>query len=198
MARPKGPRMLARRLRAFELYSGGIKPIEIGRQLGVTRQTVSYWAREDKWNDRLSEVIHRAEEALSHVLGDQIAHILKSLRARMGQRVAELEGLCASRNEHVRLKAINAWLKLAGVDQAIVTPTDPTSPRSLELIEDLVGGPLHPHEKTAIVTALAVGTTPSGAEPGLGPGPEDRLPTGGEGGDIPILDYDQRAGRGEL
>ena len=132
--------MLARRLRAFELYSGGIKPIEIGRQLGVTRQTVSYWSRHDKWDARLSEIVHRAEDALEHVLGDQIAHILKSLRARMGQRVAELEGLCASRNEHVKLKAISAWLKLAGVDQAIPNPTDPTHPRALELIEDLIGG----------------------------------------------------------
>lgn len=156
--------MLARRLRAFELYSGGIKPIEIGRQLGVTRQTVSYWARMDKWDARLSEVIHRAEEALSHVLGDQIAHVLKSLRARMGQRVAELEGLCASRNEHVKLKAIQAWLKLAGIEQAVVNPLEPTSPRSLELIEDLVGGPLHDHEKTALVIAPLRAVAPGGAD----------------------------------
>lgn len=193
MARPRGPRMLARRLRAFELYSSGIKPIEIARELGVTRQTVSYWSRQDKWDVRLSEVIHRAEEALSHVLGDQVAHILKSLRARMGARVGELEGLCQSRNEHVRLKAITAWLKLAGVDQAVPSPTDPTNPRSLELIEDLVEKTAwakadeqardHPGPLTESGTTGPGGTSPTGAagiappDPGLAdpPGEDDFL-----------------------
>ena len=183
--------MLARRLRAFELYSGGIKPIEIGRQLGVTRQTVSYWSRSDKWDVRLSEVVHRAEEALIHVLGDQIAHILKSLRARMGQRVAELEGLCASRNEHVRLKAINAWLKLAGVDQAIAAPTDPTSPRSLELIEDLGGGAVI--EKALDRFTGMLGSTPA-PDNRVGAGPEDCVPVGGASGHPTVGDHDLDSG----
>ena len=137
MPRPRGPKQLARRLRAFELHAAGVTRSEIARELGVTRQAITHWGKIDRWDDRMSEMVHRAETALTMHLGDQIAHILKSLRSRMGQRVAELEGLCSSRNEHVRLKAISAWLRLAGVEQAIPNPVSPIETGILSLVEDL-------------------------------------------------------------
>ena len=58
----------------------------------------------------------------------------------MAQRIKELEQLCQPSNSpNARLQAIKLWLTLAGIgNRGIPNPTDPTTPKSLELIEDLL------------------------------------------------------------
>lgn len=155
IGRPAGKTDYNRRLRAFELYAAGIKKSDIALELGVTRPSIGNWAKKDNWDDRLAGIVNRAEEAINSAVGNEIADTLLRLRSQMSQRIKELEQLCQPSNSpNVRLAAIKHWLTLAGITRAIPNPADPTTPKSLELIEDLLHGkvedlPLTKNEEAA-------------------------------------------------
>jgi len=139
MARPKGAVDYARRSKAFEMFCSGVRKADIAKELGVTRPAVQSWSKKDHWEERLFGIVNRAEEALNNTVGNQVAATLERLRTKMGSRITELEALCQPSNHpSVRLQAIKLWLELAGIKRAIPNPTDPTTAKSLELIEDLI------------------------------------------------------------
>ena len=129
----------SRRLRAYELFAGGTGKSAIALELGVSRAAVSQWCKMDRWDERLAGTIEQAEQAVEFRIGDQVAKALAELRNKLGLRIRELEALCHSGDSRVQLAAIREWLRLAGVKQALPNPALPAStPRSLELIQDLV------------------------------------------------------------
>lgn len=139
MGRPAGPTDYNRRMKAFEMFSSGIRKADIAKELGVSRPAIGLWAKKDKWDERLSRIVSRAEEALNHTIGNQVSQSLERLRTKMGSRLTELEILCGpSSHPTVRLQAIKLWLNLAGISRAMPNPADPTTPKSLELIQDLI------------------------------------------------------------
>ena len=156
--RPPGRSNLARRLRAYEMFFAGMNKAEIARELGVTRASVNQWSKKDKWDAKLNHVVARAEESLDNADINRVANIIAKLRARMHRRIDELESLCMP-NQHpaTRIKAIQLWLKLAGIEQAIPNPTEPSGQSSLTLIQDLIA-----EEKDGEVLELQ--TPPNGRE----------------------------------
>src|SRR3990167_9583216 len=124
------------------MYAAGVYKSDIARELNVTRPCVGSWANKDKWEDRIAGIVSRAEEAINSTVGNEIADTLLKLRSQMAQRIRELEQLCQPSNSpNARLQAIKLWLTLAGIgNRGIPNPTDPTTPKSLELIEDLLHG----------------------------------------------------------
>lgn len=139
MPRPPRNANLTNRMKAYELFATGSSKTEVARELGVTKTTITNWAKSDRWEERLADVVSHANAAAEHAVGDQLAAALARLKSQTAKRIMELELMCGpSAEPGIRLKAIQLWLKLAGLDRAIPTPTDPTTPKSLELIEDLV------------------------------------------------------------
>jgi DNA-binding XRE family transcriptional regulator len=142
LGRPKGAEKtanLTKRMRAYEMFVAGAKKATIARELGVTKATIGAWAREDAWEGRLVDIVATANAAAEYQVGDQVAATLLRLKSQMTKRVAELETLCGPANHpSVRLRAIQVWLKLAGVDQALPNPLKPGEGTSLQLVEDLV------------------------------------------------------------
>ena len=130
---------VTRRLRAYEMFAAGMRKSEIARELGVTKASVGHWSKKDKWDEKLNNTISQAEEAVNHVLGNEIAQALVKLRQRLNARLASLEFLCQSNNEFTRLKAIEMWFKLAGIKQLMPNPVEPAKgSRNIELIQDLI------------------------------------------------------------
>ena len=143
MPRPKGPLDITRRLRAYECYGAGMRKSEIAREVGVTKAAVGNWCKKDRWDDKLNNTIAAAEDAVNHVLGNEIAQALAGLRKRLGARLASLELLCQAKNEFTRMKAIELWFKLAGIKQLVPNPIEPAKgARNLELIQDLIDEPI--------------------------------------------------------
>lgn len=139
MARPAGPTDYTRRLKAFELYAAGVKKADIASELGVSRPCIGNWASKDKWQEKIEGIVNQADAALTFSIGNEVADALKHLRTGVAQRIRELESLCQPSNAPAaRLGAIKAWLELAGLKRAMPNPGDPTTPKSLELIEDLL------------------------------------------------------------
>lgn len=140
MGRPTGKANLTGRLRAFELYAAGLKKADIARELNVTRAAVTTWARKDSWEDRLTADYREAERAVDFVKGEEVAHILATLKSRMKKRLNELEILCSpSAQPATRLAAIRLWLKLAGIDEGSLNPVK-LEPKPLTLTDDLKEG----------------------------------------------------------
>lgn len=139
MGRPSGKTDYTRRAKAFELYAAGVKKSDIANELGVTRPCIGSWARKDGWDNKIAGIVNQADAALTFAIGNEVADALKHLRTGVAQRIRELESLCQPSNSPAaRLGAIKAWLELAGLKRAIPNPADPTTPKSLELIEDLL------------------------------------------------------------
>ena len=116
---------------------------EIAREVGVTKAAVGNWCKKDRWDEKLSNVIASAEEAVNHVVGNEIAEALVGLRKRLKARLAALELLCQSNNEYTRMKAIEMWFRLAGIKQLMPNPVEPAKgARNLELIQDLIDEPI--------------------------------------------------------
>jgi len=125
------------------MYAAGMRKSEISREIGVTKAAVGNWCKKDRWDEKLSNVIASAEDAVNHVLGNEIAQALAGLRKRLTARLAALELLCQSNNEFTRLKAIEMWFKLAGIKQLMPNPVEPAKgSRNLELIQDLIDEPI--------------------------------------------------------
>ena len=136
------PANLATRMKAYELFSAGVKKSDIAREFGLTRAAITRWSKQDSWSDRRAEVVRHASSAADLVVGDQVSAVLIRLRNRLATRVDQLETLCVSDKPNVRLSAIMAWFKLAGITQAIPSPVQPDKAASLELIQDLIDEPL--------------------------------------------------------
>ncbi len=133
------PRNLSTRMKAYELFSAGVKKSDIARELGVTKTAISRWSKLDNWTERMSKIVQQAESAADLAVGDQVAAVLITLRNRLAHRVQQLEYLCSSAaTPPSRLAAIALWFKLAGIKQAIPNPAQPQSEGSLALIQDLV------------------------------------------------------------
>jgi hypothetical protein len=117
-----------------------MKKSAIASELGLTRATISRWATLDQWEQRLEAIVSQANTAADLATGDRLAAALVNLKEQAVRRVTELESLCGPSNHpSTRIKAIQLWLKLAGMDRAVPTPTDPAgTSRSLELVEDLL------------------------------------------------------------
>lgn len=139
MPRPKGPANLQGRLRAFEMFAAGMTKAAIARELGVTRACINDWRKKDLWAERLDTTVKVAQEAVDHALGNEIAEVIATLRGRLKLRIAQLERLCDSPRDETKLRAIQAWLQLAGIKQGIPSPIEPAKgPRNLQLIQDLL------------------------------------------------------------
>lgn len=137
---PKKGANLTKRMQAYEMFVAGHRKASIARELGVTKATIGSWAKADQWEGRLSSVVKQANAAADHVVGDQLAHALAHLKLSVTRRVQELEGLCGpSQDPSTRLRAIQLWLKMAGIDRAIPNPIDPSGKTDLHLLEDLAG-----------------------------------------------------------
>lgn len=137
--RPKGDQNRLKRLRAFELYVGGNKKSEIANTLGVTKASVSNWAKKDLWLDRLSQIAARSGEATDHVLGETIADVATRIRAKYEQRLAELDHICTSSltPPQARISAIKAWFEIGNKIQ--IDPLKPLNdPKNLTMIQDLL------------------------------------------------------------
>ena len=135
---PKGKVDYARRLKAFELYASGMKKAAIAQELGVTRQCIHGWASQDKWDTRLYDATIKAEAAVDFTLENTVAEILNEMRGKLRKRLAELEALCApTMDPSIRLRAIEKWFKIAGMERALPNPGQPSTPKGLELIDDL-------------------------------------------------------------
>ena len=159
MPRPTGPLDVTRRLRAYEMFAAGMRKSEIARELGVTKASVGHWSKKDKWEEKINNTIAQAEEAVNHVLGNEIAHALSKLRSRLTARLASLEFLCQSNHESTRLKAIEMWFRLAGIKQVIVNPIEPAKGnRNIELIQDLIHEPI-PSEDDIIPPLVVEGVS---------------------------------------
>ncbi len=140
MPAPKRGTNLTKRMQAYEMYVAGHRKASIARELGVTKATIGAWAKADQWEGRLASVVAQANASADHVVGDQLAQALMNLKLSVTRRVQELEGLCGpSQDPSTRLRAIQLWLKLAGIDRAIPNPVDPSSKTDLALLEDLTG-----------------------------------------------------------
>ena len=144
MPRNPGPANLQGRLRAFEMFAAGMRKAEIARELGVTRACINDWRKKDLWAERLDSTVKNAQEAVDHALGNEIAEVIATLRGRLKLRIAQLEKLCDSPKDETKLRAIQAWLQLAGIKQGIPSPVEPArGSRNLHLIQDLLPGEKH-------------------------------------------------------
>jgi putative ATPase subunit gpP of terminase len=123
----------AQRLKAFELYSTGIKIRAIAQSLGITRQCVQNWKREDRWDTKL----YRASVAQEFVTENTAAAILDAFKTRLRKRMAELESLCVSPDPKVKLAAIKTWFSIT--DLLEKRGTGNHGGGALELEDDLVG-----------------------------------------------------------
>lgn len=139
--REKIPRNLSTRMKAYELFSAGVRKSDVARELGVNKTAISRWCREDRWDDRMANLVRKAETTADLAVGDQVTAVLITLRNKLARRVEQLEYLCASDKPATKLAAIALWFKLAGVKQVIPNPTKPDTPASLELIQDLIEEP---------------------------------------------------------
>lgn len=121
------------------MFSAGCSKAEISRELGVTRPTITDWSRKDRWDQRLGHAVEKAEQVLETTGVNTVAGILDRIRGKMKIRLDELETLCASPVPSIRLRAIQLWLKLAGVDRPMPDPIQSSKdPATLKLIEDLI------------------------------------------------------------
>ena len=155
-----------RRVRAMEMFAGGMNKSAIARELGVARQNVVRWAHRDHWDERLGQPAPPArvmssgeleqaskdgDELARAVTGNLVAATLVKLRTKLGERVVELEALCGpTSSPTVRLRAIEVWLKLAGVRQIMPDPSVPAeamTQRDLQLLDDLASTELRGVER---------------------------------------------------
>ena len=98
----------AQRLRAFELYAGGLNLKQVAFEIGVTRQCTANWRKIDKWDDKL----RRANTAVEFVSENKAAEILDAFRNKLRKRMYELEVLCGSEDPRTKLAAIKTWFML--------------------------------------------------------------------------------------
>lgn len=139
MAAPRKGSNLTAKLRAYEMYASGMRKAEIARELGLTKACIGAWAKLGMWDSRLSDIVSSANAAADLEAGGELAAALAQLKRMAARRVAELELLCHAPDAPTRMKAIQLWLKLAGMDRAIISPTNPVGDKpSLELVEDLL------------------------------------------------------------
>jgi len=136
VARPKG-RDLVRRHRAYELWNIGVKKSQIARELGVSKAAIGYWAKEDRWTEKQEAGLagQGPLAAASFATENALARAIERLHLRLAARITELETMCGSTREDVRLRAILAWMKLAKDMPIVAAPT--SDPNNLSLIEDL-------------------------------------------------------------
>lgn len=136
MARPRGNENLAKRARAYEMFVAGIRKAEIARELGVTRATVGNWCLKDRWTARMDAIAVGADQAADWASKDAVAATMYRLKSRLPQRVNELEQMCSPGNHpSVRLRAIQAWIKMA-TDKTL--PVEVAKGNDLQLEEDLL------------------------------------------------------------
>jgi len=150
MPRKPGPPNLQGRLRAFEMFSAGMRKADIARELQVTRACINDWRKKDLWEERLGAAVAGANAAVDHALGNEIAEVLAVLRTKLKLRISQLEQLCNSPRDGTKLRAILAWFQLAGIKQGIPNPTDTKGPANLQLIQDLV----ETHETTRLLEGI--------------------------------------------
>ena len=173
-----------RRVRAMEMFAGGMNKSAIARALGVARQNVVRWAQRDHWDERLGQpatptrVMSSGEleqaskdgdELARAVTGNLVAATLVKLRTKLGARVVELEALCGpTSSPTVRLRAIEVWLKLAGVRQIMPDPSVPAeamTQRDLQLLDDLASTELRGVER--IQQDVGLHSEPDSVDPSL-------------------------------
>ena len=128
----------ATRVRAYEMYLGGVRKSGIALELGVTPSTIGVWSRQDHWDERMTSLVAQSEQAVERVTGDAVAAAISRLRDRLNQRLNELEALCGGASApNVRVAAIKLWFALAKEGQHPDMLRSAASPGNLELISDL-------------------------------------------------------------
>ena len=122
-----------KRLGAYQRYLEGARKVEIARELEVTKQVVNHWSKVDRWEER----IRASSMAADLVTDNALANALADLRRKAQERIRQLEILCLEEDPRVRLAAIQAWLRLAGIEKLASLPPSTSMPAGLELIDDV-------------------------------------------------------------
>ena len=123
------------KVRAFELFADQDLTIrETAKLVGCSHQYLYKISRAYQWEER--KVKRRAlrlveDEALQN---EAISVARAALQERLPQRLAELEELCSKKRN---LKAILAWLHMAGLDGKPAEPQGTRPPGKIEVFNDL-------------------------------------------------------------
>ena len=116
------PQTGTKRSRAFEMFvSQNMSLTQIAKAVGCSHQYLYKLADTEKWADR------KMQMAVALTLGDDpivakaVEQATMQLHARLGQRILELDEICSNRKGLVshRLKAILAWVQMAGVGKGM-------------------------------------------------------------------------------
>ena len=100
----------------------------IAKLLGCSRQYLYKIAKDHDWAARKSK-IHTAALLESTAIAPAVEVALVELRAKVACRLLELDELCTKKN----LRAILAWLQMAGVNGKM---PEETGPRKVEVTND--------------------------------------------------------------
>ena len=146
----------ARRLKAFELFAAGLKPVAIAKELGTSRQCINNWKVADKWDDRL----YKAEISSEFAGENKAAEILDAFKGRLRKRLGELELLCSNPDPKVKLAAIKTWFQLT--DLLEKKGSGAIIPSSLSLDDDLT------EESSSVGVPIISGEPESGEPSGVG------------------------------
>lgn len=122
-----------KRLEAYRRYAEGAKKVEIARELEVSKQLINHWSKADRWEER----IQGASMAADLITDNALANALADLRRKASTRIRELEVLCLEDDPRVRLAAIQAWLRLAGIEKLAGLPPTTNRPAGLTLVDDI-------------------------------------------------------------
>lgn len=105
------PLFRAKRLRAYNLHLQGHSIRDIAAELGVSPGAVGKWAAKDKWRRRSDQIDRISKDLMDTVVTAELTEATKTFRARVKERIEELELACQGLN----VSAIIAWLNRAGV-----------------------------------------------------------------------------------
>ena len=152
------------KMRAFEIYVSQTSPnlAEIARQVGCSKQYLYQISKDEHWVERKAHMAI-ALNGDGQLLDDLMEYAQTELRSKVATRLAELDEVCRKKGSN-RLRAILAWLEMAGVGKEVENPM----PRSVSVHNDLsdrrqvtvVQGPRQ--EELEDVSSLPVGTDSPG------------------------------------
>lgn len=155
------------KMRAFEIYTSQVTPnlAEIARQVGCSKQYLYQISKDEHWVERKAHMAI-ALNGDGQLLDDLMEYAQAELRSKVATRLGELDEVCRKKGSN-RLRAILAWLEMAGVGKEVESPM----PRSVSVHNDLsdrrqvtvVQG--LKQEAVEDVSSLPVGTEPASVHP---------------------------------
>ncbi len=97
-----------KREKAFDLFLAGASYQEIAQEIGVSKNTIVKWAKDDEWKDRKQKILEKSSEKADELRATEIIEKLKSSLVDMehqlkkAMNIAEprsLEGIVRARLE---------------------------------------------------------------------------------------------------